>query len=62
MNSNAVLALIGDMYAQLAEAQDRIAALEQELAESPREAAANGVSGAPATERPSSGLGAQDSG
>jgi hypothetical protein len=32
MNSNALLALLGDLYAQLAAAQDRIAELEHELA------------------------------
>jgi hypothetical protein len=33
MNANALLALLGDLYAQLAAAQDRIAELEAALAE-----------------------------
>ncbi len=52
MNSTALLALIGDLYAQLAEAQERIAALEHELAKG-ADKAHEGVAGSSPSSEPS---------
>ncbi len=47
MNPTAILALISDLYAQLTAAQERITALEEELAARDKAAKSSGGTGGP---------------